>query len=94
MNMNTNVYLVNVNTAQSSTQLKFCGVGPLGVNYGAVISNTFLNPTTCTKCSGPYEVVNGSCIACNVTCHCDGWTTPIINGNCTPLCGDGLIRGT
>jgi cysteine-rich repeat protein len=32
--------------------------------------------------------------ACNVSCLCDGWTLPWVNGSCTPICGDGLLRGT
>lgn len=31
---------------------------------------------------------------CNLSCSCDGWILPWnVNGSCTSVCGDGLVRG-
>jgi cysteine-rich repeat protein len=30
---------------------------------------------------------------CSAICTCDGWGFPFVNGICTPICGDTLIRG-
>ena len=30
---------------------------------------------------------------CNLNCSCDGWVHPWVNGSCSTLCGDSLLRG-
>ena len=31
---------------------------------------------------------------CNVSCMCDGWVLPWVNGSCSSLCGDNFTRGS
>jgi hypothetical protein len=52
MNMNSNIYEVNVTATQASTEVKFCGA--TGTSYGAFISNVYLYFSNCTKCITSY----------------------------------------
>ena len=53
---------------------------------------TCLNLTYCSVCSGGITPTNGTCQTCSQTCTCDGYTLPYLaNGDCSAICGDGII---
>ena len=32
-------------------------------------------------------------MACAVSCNCQGYVLPIVNGSCSTICGDGFEAG-
>lgn len=93
--------LANCQTCASLTICSICnsgyGVNALGICSTCPLSNcaACYNLTACKTCVSPYILLNYNCTSCPVSCVCGGYTLPRkANGDCSTICGDGLIIAT
>lgn len=92
----------NCITCASLTTCKVCVAGH-GTNSSGICSTcpidyctTCYNITACKVCSADYILMpNYTCATCPASCTCGGYTFPKkANGDCSTICGDGIIIST
>ena len=93
--------LANCLTCDNLNACSVCNAG-FGVNSAGICSTCPIdncaacyNITACKTCVSPYVLMSYKCSTCPASCTCDGYTFPRkANGDCSAICGDGIIIST